>query len=1168
MKEDVQLAEAYFKDLRDIHQTGGGVKEESYYGSLANLLNSIGKGLKPQVKCIIQLINRGAGHPDGGLFTKEQWDQGNEQTPLLGQVPARGVIEIKPTSDDTWVTAEGEQVSKYWKKYQLVLVTNYRDFVLVGKDKNGNPVKLEAYRLATSEVDFWMKAAHPKKFAQEYGETFIEYLRRTMLQAAPVSSPRDLAWFLASYARTANARIEGKDIPAMKSVRSALEAALGLKFEGEKGEHFFRSTLVQTIFYGLFSAWVLWSKKRSYTAPDIFSWHDALWELKVPVMQALFGQIVTPAHMGPLELEDTLDWSSSTFNRVDRNSFFSAFEEGKAVQYFYEPFLEAFDPELRKQLGVWYTPPEIVQYMVSRVDTALKEELNIADGLADPSVFVLDPCCGTGSYLVEVLRHIHQTLKLKGADALLASDLKQAALKRVFGFEILPAPFVVSHMQLGLLLQNLGAPLSDMTHERAGVYLTNALTGWEPLDPEKEKAFQSMLTGFPQLLEEQADARKVKQQAPILVILGNPPYNAFAGTAPTKEEKESVAPYKEGLIKNWGIKKFNLDDLYVRFFRMAERRIAEQTGQGVVCLISNFSYLSDPSFVVMRERFLSEFDRLWLDNMNGDSRETGKRTPDGKPDPSIFSTEYNKAGIRVGTAVSLLVRKIKRDEKPMVRYQQFWGMTKRSDLLETLKDADLNAHYRVASPAKENRYSLRAEKATSQYETWPSVEDLTKQRPFPAFMESRRGALINIDKSILEARMQAYYDKNLDWQTLKALRMGLTDNAARFDAAKARVKILNKEDYDQSCIQRYAVRPFDTRWCYYTSTRPLWNETRPDLHLQYWSGNTFLVTRLKTEKEAKGSPLYVSRCFVDCQSLARNVSVIPIRLRAQSVKNNKPKEQAHLIQPEEEGTESTANLSPSARNYLVSLDIANPDADVYTASFIWLHALAIGYSPAYLSENADGIRKDWPRIPLPENKELLETSAALGEKIVALLDTEKPVSGVTALPIRPEVQSIAVITREGGGELQLPKELAVTVGWGHAGQNGVVMPGKGKSVERDYTVEEKRSIVGGAEKQGIPAQKAFELLGERTFDIYLNDVAYWKNVPTKVWEYAIGGYQVIKKWLSYREDDLLKRPLTTDEAREVRDMARRITAIILLQPELDENYRQCKDTSYLWTGTD
>ena len=145
---------------------------------------------------------------------------------------------------------------------------------------------------------------------------------------------------------------------------------MGLKFEGDTGEHFFRSTLVQTIFYGIFSAWVLWSKKRDHTAADIFSWHDALWELKVPVMQALFGQIVAPAHVGPLELEDTLGWAAATLNRVDRASFFSAVEEGKALHYFYEPFLEAFDPDLSTQLGVCYTPPAIVQYRVARVGPA------------------------------------------------------------------------------------------------------------------------------------------------------------------------------------------------------------------------------------------------------------------------------------------------------------------------------------------------------------------------------------------------------------------------------------------------------------------------------------------------------------------------------------------------------------------------------------------------------------------------------------------------------------------------------------------------------------------------------------------------------------------------------------------------------------------------------
>ncbi|MFA5112548.1 MAG: hypothetical protein WC443_14145, partial [Desulfobaccales bacterium] len=124
--------------------------------------------------------------------------------------------------------------------------------------------------------------------------------------------------------------------------------------------------------------------------------------------------------------------------------------------------------------------PEIVQYMVARVDVVLRQELDIADGLADPRVYVLDPCCGTGAYLVEVLKHIHGTLKANREDALTAQDLKAAARDRVFGFEILPAPFAVAHLQLGLFLQNLGAPLSEDKAERAGVFLTNALTAGSP----------------------------------------------------------------------------------------------------------------------------------------------------------------------------------------------------------------------------------------------------------------------------------------------------------------------------------------------------------------------------------------------------------------------------------------------------------------------------------------------------------------------------------------------------------------------------------------------------------------------------------------------------------------------------------------------------------------
>src|SRR5258708_2374212 len=197
-------------------------------------------------------------------------------------------------------------------------------------------------------------------------------------------------------------------------------------------------------------------------------------------MGELFEHIAIPSQLEPFDIRKPLEWAEATLRRTVWEPFAAAFATGDAVNYFYEPFLQAFDPELRKQLGVWYTPPEIVQYMVARVDTVLREELNLPDGLADKNVYVLDPCCGTGSYLVEVLNKIHETLKERGDDALVAADLKEAAKNRVFGFELLPAPFVVSHLQLGLLLQNLGAPLAEKGNERVGVYLTNALTRSQP----------------------------------------------------------------------------------------------------------------------------------------------------------------------------------------------------------------------------------------------------------------------------------------------------------------------------------------------------------------------------------------------------------------------------------------------------------------------------------------------------------------------------------------------------------------------------------------------------------------------------------------------------------------------------------------------------------------
>ncbi|TRT81526.1 MAG: DNA methyltransferase [Microcystis aeruginosa Ma_AC_P_19900807_S299] len=1131
----------YFRNLQEIHSSQAAVKETSYYGTLETLLNEIGKTLKPRVRCIINLRNQGAGLPDGGLFNVDQFPKNQELEPFTAVFPERGAIEIKGTKEDIKKIAASEQVQKYWQKYGQVLVTNYRDFLLIGRNSQGQPVELEAYSLAPSEAEFWLKTSNPSKFAAEQGDSLLEYLKRVLLQAAPITSPADVAWFLASYARDAKARLEHhSDLPALANIRQALENALGIKFEQEQGNKFFRSTLVQTLFYGLFSAWVLWHKQNP-DREDNFDWKLAAYYLHVPMLAILFEQIAAPSKLKSLGLVEVLNWTGAALNRVRREEFFRQFDEGQAVQYFYEPFLQAFDPDLRKELGVWYTPPEIVRYMVARVDRVLREELNIEDGLANPDVYILDPCCGTGAYLVEVLRYITDTLQENGSGALAMALVKKAAIERIFGFEILTAPFVVAHLQLGLFLQSLGVPLIEDS-ERVGVYLTNALTGWQPPDEESKQKIQQLQLSFPELNQEREAADEVKRGKPILVILGNPPYNAFAGTSPA-EEAGLVEVYKQGLISDWGIKKFNLDDFYVRFFRLAERCISENTGKGVVCYISNFSYLGDPSFVVMRQRFLQEFDRLWFDCLNGDSRETGKLTPEGNPDPSVFSTQYNKEGIRVGTTIGLMVRKEVRNKNVDVYFRHFWGVAKREQLLDSLNNQDFDALYQVSNPEQSNRYSFRPSDVSSHYLAWPKLTDLSDEAPITGYKENRGYSFIDSDKTILSERISKYFDQNVSWEELASLNTGLTKDVAGFDAKKARDKFLKlRKKFNPQMLLPYLLRPYEVKWCYYTQITPLWNRARPSLFIHQFQGNSFLVSRPAGVASPEGIPFYFTNCLGDFDFIRGHAYHFPIRLRQNSEKvNTEDNTQGKLFDSSNFNSPSIkANLSEKSRQYLNQLGINNLEENIENASLIWLHTLAIGYSPLYLRENADGIRQDFPRIPLPNSQELLIKSAELGQAIASLLDTENPVIGVTKKPT-PALQKIAFISCTDGGNLNPDKgDLIINVGWGHGGKNGVTMPGKGKAIARQYTTAE----------MSVISPEMRKLLGTTTYDIYLNDRAYWQNIPSRVWEYTIGGYQVIKKWLSYREEKLLGRGLTIAEVQEVSEMTR------------DDNYQNIKTAVY------
>ena len=651
------------------------------------------------------------------------------------------------------------------------------------------------------------------------------------------------------------------------------------------------------------------------------------------------------------------------------------------------------------------------------------------------------------------------------------------------------------------------------------------------------------------------------------MILGNPPYNAYAGVSP-KEEQALVEPYKVGLISEWGIKKFNLDDLYVRFFRLAERRIAEQTGQGVVCYISNFSYLDDPSYVIIRQRFLGEFDKLWFDCMNGDSRETGKRTPEGKPDPSVFSTEYNREGIRVGTAISLMVRKERRCEQPLIRFRQFWGVTKRSDLVNSLKAKKFDDQYELVTPGHNTRFSFRSSNIATHYWTWPMLIELCEAYPFNGPIERRGNSLIVFeqDKANL-ALLEAYLDPNKSNDEIRLLAPRFMKSSGEFKAEKTRTLLRGKVSYDESKISRYPFKPFDVRLAYLDSEiQPLFSRPSPELlALQSIAQNAFFLTRDTSDKEDEGTPFFFSRLICDYDCISGHARHIPLFVPSVKMIQRDTIQDELFNEVRPTGTKVKANLSFKVRNYLATFGIIDPDANSEDARLIWMHALAVGYAPNYLSENNDGIRRGWPRVPLPNSKDLLLHSAELGVKVAALLDTESSVLGVTSGKIRSELRSLGTIWRIDGTVLNPDSgDLDITAGWGHAGKDGVTMPGKGKIVERTYTSAERTCIEEGVDILSLTTEQAIERLGETTHDIYLNNFVYWKNIPSNVWNYTIGGYQVIKKWLSYREHNLLGRGLTVDEAREVMHMARRIATILLLEPALDENYRTIKHSTYSW----
>ena len=401
---------------------------------------------------------------------------------------------------------------------------------------------------------------------------------------------------------------------------------------------------------------------------------------------------------------------------------------------------------------------------------------------------------------------------------------------------------------------------------------------------------------------------------------------------------------------------------------------------------------------------------------------------------------------------------------------------------------------------------------------WPSLPDLFPAH-FSGVKTSRNGFLIDTDLDRLKARIGDYFDSALSHEEIARRYPAAMKNTSGFDARAGRDALLKRGGPDKSGFVRYTYRPFDTRWLYWEADTKLLDGKRARYRPHVFEGNMWIEAREREAREDFSRGTLV-------RHLADNFgnglsSFFPMWLRDDDLGGNG------------EGARRV-NLSETAHCCLKRLGLGADD--------LFHHVLATLHDPAYREANAGALRMEWPRIPLPgwpdgasesAATELAE-SAARGRELAALLDPETPVPGVTQGPLRPDLAAVAVPATADGRNMT-GADFALTAGWGHAGQGGAVMPGQGRVVERAYTPEE-REALGNA----LPA------LGETTFDVYLNDRAFWRNVPAAVWRYRLGGYQVLKKWLSYRERPVLGRDLTPEEVQHFADTARRIAALMML----------------------
>jgi len=593
----------YLEEVRQKLATGM-AKEHAYRGALEHLLQATGDG--------VQAINDSAwvecGAPDFIV--------------LRGATPV-GYVEAKDIDTSLDDAERSPQLKRYRESLHNLILTDYLEFRWYVEGE-----RRETARLASVGRDGKVKSTGAGI------DAVAQLLERFFAQEAPMlGSAKELAQRMASLARMIRDLIEeayqreDQDGP-FHSQLAAFRETLIPDLSAEQ----FADMYAQTMTYGLFAARVQAPAGREFTR------QEAGWNLPPtnPFLRKLFTEIAGPEL--PEEVAWAVDDLAHLLARADISEvlrdFGKATKQEDPIIHFYETFLAHYNPEMRQRRGVYYTPEPVVSYIVRSIDHLLKTRFDRPMGLADEGVMILDPACGTGTFLYFVIQEIHKTVVRERGEGAWNGYVREKLLPRIFGFELLMAPYAMAHMKLALQLQELGYDFQG--EERLGIYLTNSL---------EEAITKAETLGFARFISEEADAAsEIKKEKPIMVVLGNPPYSVSSANKGTYINK-LMDRYKEAVREERNIQP--LSDDYIKFIRFAHDRI-ERTGYGIVGMITNHSYLSGLIHRGIREELLKSFDEIYVLNLHGNAL-MGEKAPDGGKDENVFD-------IRQGVAISLMVK--------------------------------------------------------------------------------------------------------------------------------------------------------------------------------------------------------------------------------------------------------------------------------------------------------------------------------------------------------------------------------------------------------------------------------------------------------------------------------------------------------------------------------